>query len=81
MSGRYTAHFLPQAWQCDYAIEVDAEGPTTFDITEEMKGLSKEQIDLHVRDSGENDDFRNSPNAPQWIKDWSGPFEITVVVE
>jgi hypothetical protein len=31
--GRIIAEFVPQAWQDDYAVEVDPEGETTWDAS------------------------------------------------
>jgi hypothetical protein len=64
-----TLTFVPQAWQNDYAVDVDPEGPTTFAVPrKDVAGLAP--------DSHASDDLRFHPNAPEWIKNWSGPFRI-----
>lgn len=66
------ATFLPQAWVNDHAIEVDPEGETTFDVTE----VVAHDIFSYPDNSYDSDDLRNL--GPDWIKNWHGPFEITV---
>ena len=83
------ATFHPQAWQNDYTIDVDPEGETEWEVTEEeieaalkhWRGtvygpdFSREQ--LFAADDYPSDEFRHSKNAPQWVRDWSGPFYIS----
>jgi hypothetical protein len=67
--------FHPQAWQNDNAIDADAEGDTDWSIP-----LSDiENGVLCDDDSYETDDLRNHSAAPQWVKDWSGPFWVEIV--
>lgn len=89
---RYIAHFSPEAWINDYAVPVvpvDAEGPTEWDCT---RAVSEDQdyFDRLLRhdddpyDNGviDNDDMlRSDPDAPDWVRDWRGPFTIRVRVE
>lgn len=63
--------FQPQAWVNDNAMDVDAEGPVTWFVSEETAA--------EIPDSNDLDFVRGDEFAYQWIKDWSGPFEITVV--
>jgi hypothetical protein len=65
-----TATFHPQAWINDYAIDVDAEGETTWMVDDSALALTA--------DSYESDELRFADNAPQWVKDWSGPFYVSV---
>lgn len=63
--------FVPQAWVNDYAMEVDPLGETVFEVSaEDAKGLED--------DTYESDDLRFHANAPEWIKEWSGPFYIQI---
>jgi hypothetical protein len=66
-----TAIFHPQAWVNDYAIEVDPEGDTAFEVGDVPDSVED--------DSYESDNLRDHENAPQWVKDWSGPFYIEIV--
>ncbi|HWG00831.1 MAG TPA: hypothetical protein VG164_03140 [Trebonia sp.] len=81
---RLTAHFTPEAWQRDQAIEVDPQGPQEWDCT----GFARlypgyvqqlaENGDL-TRGVTDNDDlFHGDPAAPAWVRAWSGPFTITI---
>lgn len=93
----YVAEFTPEAWIRDNAVEVDAEGPRTWDCTafvnsEVVEGLYGEESVLGylVRRSEErgvpldegvldtDDVLKRDPAAPEWIRDWSGPFTIRV---
>lgn len=69
-----TIEFIPQAWVDDYAVETNAEGPRTF----EVEHLTQEQIDALWSDSLKRDNYQTHPNAPEWVKNWSGPFELYI---
>ena len=81
------ATFHPQAWQNDYAIDVDPQGPTRWQITTDHL-LSI--IDRHHRDVPDalketitadtycSDALRYDAAAPAWVHEWSGPFYISV---
>lgn len=79
---RYVAHFTPQAWQNNYAVPIDPQGPVQWEVTDWMMRLTEAQRDDVLAQQMQpwdfNDDLRNHPAAPQWIKDFSGPFEIHV---
>jgi hypothetical protein len=74
-----TARFHPQAWINDYAVEVDPEGPTTWDVTAEVIAMTETERNALKDDQYETDDLRFSVNAPKWIQEWSGPFYVEVV--
>ena len=84
MSKRYIATFEPQAWQNDYAIPVDPEGPTEWDCTDMM--LSRPDyfagVDRKIEDDFDfldrDDVLKSDQAAPEWIREWGGPFTITV---
>jgi len=63
--------FRPQAWQRDYAVEVDPEGETEWLISIETANDLPGSNDL--------DWVRSDVFAPDWIKEWQGPFEIEVL--
>lgn len=67
---RFAATFRPQAWSNDYAVEVDPEGETEWQV--EAGELQPDRFDL--------DYLQASLNAPAWVRDWSGPFEIELEV-
>lgn len=68
--------FHPQAWQRDYAVEVDPEGDTSWFV--QLADTLNEDGEELANDDFDSDDLRNHENAPQWVKDWSGPFYITI---
>jgi len=69
-----TVTFHPQAWVNDYAVPVDPEGATEFQVDDaELVGLKP--------DTFGSDNLQFHRNAPKWIQDWSGPFYIDWEVE
>lgn len=74
----YTATFIPQAWVNDYAVEVDIEGENEFDVTAEINEIIAKGKPIPLSDTDESDDLRFAKSAPQWVKDWGGPFFIYV---
>jgi hypothetical protein len=73
---RVIARFIPQAWQNDYAIEVDAQGPDTWDVTHQIVSISKKSALAIVDDDYASDNFHLSTAAPKWVRDWQGPFRV-----
>ncbi len=88
MSTTYTAHFTPEAWSSDQIIEVDAEGPQTWDCTAYasqnllyLARVAARRGESTSTPGGvlDNDDvFKNDPDAPQWVREWHGPFTIRI---
>jgi hypothetical protein len=86
----YIAHFTPEAWVNNYAIEVDPQGPQEWDCTafvtepDSAAYLAKLTAENHEELSGtygvlDNDDwFMSDPAAPEWVRNWSGPFTIRI---
>jgi hypothetical protein len=84
---KYTAEFDPQAWQNDQANSVDPEGETKWDCTAAVQkyvqpdgSLGKPfKLQTFTGQYVDNDDvLHKDPAAPQWVRDWRGPFTITV---
>ena len=78
----YSATFKPQAWVRDNAIDVDPEGETEWDCTSYVAELGKEWLARTMEHGDEPDEgrdyddlLRSDPNAPEWVREWSGPFE------
>lgn len=69
-----TANFQPQAWQNDYAIDID--GAFEFDATAAVMRLSVEEIKKLKDDSYEADNIAQDAGAGE---DFSGPFFVTIV--
>ncbi len=61
--------FIPQAWVNGYAVEVDPTGRRSWETVFEGEKLPRE------RDYG-SDDLRHCDAAPQWVREWPGPFEV-----
>ena len=72
------ADFHPQAWQKDFAIDVDPEGETEIDITFEILTMGADAAGAIKDSSQEADLFTTAALAPYWIYDWKGPYNITV---
>ena len=77
--GPYVATFQPQAWVKDQAIDVDAEGETSWDCSAYLSRRVADrlpQVEEALAGQGEwrdeSDVLRNDPNAPQWVREWSG---------
>ena len=70
-------HFQPQAWVNDYATDVDDQGNDVWDVTDETAKLIRKAFEDYS--GGDLDFVVGDDNTPQWVRDWSGPFCITVV--
>lgn len=83
---KYTARFTPEAWVRDNAIEVDPQGPQEWDCTGFAAGHEDYLARLAARFGDTvadgvvdaEDRFKGDPAAPEWVRDWRGPFTITV---
>lgn len=79
MSKRIIAKFHPQAWINDYAVGVDAEGPTEYDVTEDaLATFTKDELLSMTDDSYDTDWFVYTQHSPKWIREWTGPFYIEI---
>jgi len=85
---RFVAHFAAQQWQRDSAVEVDPLGDEEWDITDAFTQLRPDYQEHLLHQMGfrgfaldSHDLLKEDPNAPQWIREWSGPFDITIRVE
>jgi hypothetical protein len=68
--------FIAQAWINDYAVTADPQGPTTFraPVADAQDGAGR-WLESH---SDQSDVLHTNRNAPQWVQDWTGPFEIEI---
>lgn len=73
---RIIATFHPEAWQNDDAISVDP-GATDFDVTAEVLSLGRKAALALLDNDYPSDNLRESVAAPEWVKDWAGPFRIS----
>lgn len=87
----YVAKFKPEMWFKDHAVEVDPQGPTTWDCTafllrgldnidhrDYLTSLMAELNDGFGSTTDDTDYFVNDLNAPEWVRKWAGPFTITI---
>lgn len=73
---RYRAEFRPQAWIRDNAVEVDPEGETEWDATEFVLAQSPQWREATLDRGKDYDDIlRDDTNAPEWVREWRGPFD------
>lgn len=71
------AVFVPQAWQGDYAIDVDP-GETEFDVADQIEAMGHAKA-LELRDNSDaSDNLAQGKNAPDWIKQWNGPYYVRI---
>ena len=63
--------FHPQAWVNDWAIDVDPQGETEWEVGEISDDLEDNTY--------ESDDLRFHENAPRWVHNWAGPFYIEIL--
>ncbi len=72
--------FHPQKWEDDYACPVDLdelEGPTVWEMN--LTDLMDfPHGSLPKDDSAQSDALMSHESAPQWIKDWDGPYWIEI---
>jgi hypothetical protein len=63
--------FTPEAWADDYIIEVDPEGITSWldHVEPTLIGESNTEATEYLQ---------LSELAPEWVRKWSGPFQIRV---
>jgi hypothetical protein len=75
----YIATFTPQAWLNDSAVTVDAEGDTSWDCTAELATMPADYRAQVIESGHDIDDWlKGDGAAPQWVREWQGPFEIHV---
>lgn len=85
------ASFAPQAWQNDYAVPVDPQGETKWYISvSSAENLFNDKLELYEFGSAtpirglnvvhDLDWLKADFYAPEWVKNWQGPFDIYVRV-
>ena len=65
------ATFTPQAWIDDYSVDVDPEGDTEWQIT--LNDLVHTDLEFF-------EILAQHENAPEWVRDWCGPYLISLNV-
>lgn len=70
--GMVVVTFHPQRWggrKGDICLDADPQGPPTFEVT-------RFDVMHKTPRSGSADELKYHRNAPKWIREWDGPFEI-----
>jgi hypothetical protein len=86
---KFIAHYTPEAWVNDNAIETDPEGEQEWDATEAVyavKGWADKLVaampaDSYNREFGvvdRDDILKTDRNAPAWVRQHRGPCTIRV---
>lgn len=72
----YKARFFPQAWINDYAVDIDADGETDWNLTdaEAAQALSEAR-----RPCPDLDYLREHADAPTWVREYPGPFRVELI--
>ena len=65
---KITAEFQPEVWIHDQATVVDCEGPQDWPVEADELDLAQPDLDY----------LKTSRKAPRWVRDWSGPFTISL---
>jgi len=79
---RFIATFVPQKWQGDTAIEPEGFERVVFDVTQTVLALEAETpgaiADIDEGGNDASDGIRHSWQAPRWVREWDGPFEVYI---
>ncbi len=74
----WTARFVPQVWVRDYAVDVvhPEVGPTEWELSD---AEAQSALPEARRRCADLDFLRDTPGAPDWVKEWNGPFYIELI--
>ena len=82
---KFIATFIPQqtlSWLGGDCYPADPKGDTEWDCTQYLKATyTQEEIDSILSSPyGDEltDSVRDDPNAPEWVREWDGPYEVRV---
>jgi hypothetical protein len=75
MSKRILAHFQPQAWINDYAVDID--GACDVDVTDQIVAMGREEA-LKLKDCSHETDVLWYNSSEGRATDHSGPFAFYV---
>jgi hypothetical protein len=71
MMKRIRCTFQPEVELLSHIVSVDSPFPAVWEM---------EVDQLPEPHSLESDQLREHPNAPEWVREWSGPFEVNYEV-
>lgn len=72
-------NFNPQTWVRDYAMSVDPEGDTVWEVSKAEFLTAFPDEATFDAEHQLRDDLRLEGTAPKWIRDWYGPFEVELI--
>lgn len=72
----WKARFVPQAWINNHAVDVDAQGATEWQLSDEDAEIAIPEA-CHV--CSDLDYLQDHENAPAWVRNWHGPFYIELI--
>ncbi|MDE1675464.1 hypothetical protein [Nocardia gipuzkoensis] len=72
-----TARFQPQAWINNHAVDTDNDSPNQWTVSPALIPQTLRVI-LTGSASADLDFLTEDPAAPDWIRHWRGPFNITI---
>ncbi len=80
---RITARFHPQVWEDFHdpktgKIDAEPQGPIEWDVTDDLMFWGKKRLLALRDDTFASDNLKFLPDAPEWIKRWTGPFWVEV---
>lgn len=75
---KVTLRFVPQKVEHDMCVPADPEGMLTWQVPRVLMRLRFPDRAAWERMHEARDAMRHEGNAPQWIRDWDGPFEVTL---
>jgi hypothetical protein len=71
-----TAKFRPQRWIDEMALTVEPDGKQTFNVPlSDALTADGELVDDYSRGS---DALKRHDNAPLWVRNWDGPYAVTI---
>ncbi|MEU5764008.1 hypothetical protein [Nocardia sp. NPDC047648] len=71
------ARFQPQAWINDHAVDTDVDFPNQWTVSPSLAPQALRAI-LTGPTPADMDFLTSDPAAPDWIRRWPGPFDITL---
>jgi hypothetical protein len=75
----YIATFHPRARTKNFTVNASPPGPDQWDVCAYLQSLSKaERAECLAPQSAVADRLKTDPAAPQWVREWRGPFHVTV---
>jgi hypothetical protein len=68
--------FVAQEWDEGYLIDVDPHGPLTWTVHKSEFLALFPDAESFASKHQDRDSLRLHDNAPEWVREWTGPFEV-----